>query len=822
MTQIENKELDLAHRYVNETNSHIFLTGKAGTGKTTFLKELRKNTKKRNIVVAPTGVAAINAGGMTIHSFFQLAFGLLLPEHIRKTSSPRKLKKSKVNIIRSLDLIIIDEVSMVRADIMDAIDTVLKKYRRSKEPFGGVQMLMIGDMHQLPPVLKSQDRQAMQEHYPTHYFFGSVVIRNSKMIMIELKHIYRQSDSSFLNILNQVRNNNISAETLSLLNTRYEPDYQDDGKTVTLTSLRRSSDVINQNKLNNLKTEPQEYKAEIEGVFNPSQYPTEENLVLKVGVRVMFIKNDLAEKKQYYNGKMGIITEANKYYVKVLCDDKLELEISPTEWQNTSYELDKATKVIEEKVIGSFTQYPLKLAWAVTIHKSQGLTFDKVIIDAQNAFEHGQVYVALSRCKSLDGIYLKSRIDKSVIKNDTTIDSFEQKAKEKPLNEETLLEAKIDFEQYLLKEIYDFTTIQNMHNALVYILEDHKSKLHGNAVEKSYMSGSAIATKANAPALKFVKILANEFLKKQSITENQILMDRIKSSAVYFDKIIIDDIQSHYKSIEIITENSAVKEKLEEKIENLKKELHLKSMVFKALKDGFASHKIISARSNAEIDYADSSKSRSHSKTKIRVASEVVHKDLYKKLGQWRADIATEREIEPYMIFPIASMIELTFVLPRNEKILLAVAGMGKQRVKLYGSEIIELIDQYCKSNKLEGNHLDKSSKKVKVKKNSPPKGQTVITSLELYKQHKDLQKVAELRELALSTIEGHMSQLIEKGDLDISEFMTAEKRDKAVSYFNKTESKDLKSAVTSLNNEYSYGQLRMIRASMEKKEDGS
>ena len=404
-----NPQLKLASEFVQFTDRNIFLTGKAGTGKTTFLHNLRKTCPKRMVVVAPTGVAAINAGGSTIHSFFQLPFGPFvaasLNQNSDKSNHVRKMNREKINLIKSLDLLVIDEISMVRADTLDGIDEVLRRYRDREKPFGGVQLLMIGDLHQLSPVVKDDDWRILKDYYPNLYFFNSAALRASQPISIELKHIYRQSDTYFIDILNAVRENKINDDILEKLNARYIPNFnphEDEGY-ITLSSHNQTANQINDEKLKELKSKAYTFEAEVNGDFPEFLYPNAYELVFKEGAQVMFVKNDINREKLYYNGKIGKITKIKDGVVYVKCPgDYQEIGVGKTEWENKKFELNPQTKEIEETKVGSFFQYPIKLAWAITIHKSQGLTFEKAIIDANSSFAHGQVYVALSRCKSFE------------------------------------------------------------------------------------------------------------------------------------------------------------------------------------------------------------------------------------------------------------------------------------------------------------------------------------------------------------------------------------------------------------------------------------
>jgi len=401
-----NHELQLADNFVRHTGCNIFLTGKAGTGKTTFLRNLHRNTAKRMIITAPTGVAAINAGGVTLHSFFQLPFGPFVPGSEAYESGKQRqfrFSREKKQIIKSLDLLVIDEISMVRADLLDAVDAVLRRHRRNNLPFGGVQLLMIGDLHQLSPVVKRDEWQLLKQYYRSVYFFSSNALDNTELVTIRLKHIYRQSDPYFINLLNRVRDNRLDASTAADLNRRYIPGFEPDEDLgyITLTTHNRNADSINQTRLSALTGRKYSFRAEISGDFPEYIYPTPADLLLKEGAQVMFVRNDSSAEKLYYNGKIGKISAISNENISVVCPGSpKEIVVEPVTWENIKYTVNKETGEIQEEITGEFRQYPLKLAWAITIHKSQGLTFDRAIIDARAAFAHGQVYVALSRCKS--------------------------------------------------------------------------------------------------------------------------------------------------------------------------------------------------------------------------------------------------------------------------------------------------------------------------------------------------------------------------------------------------------------------------------------
>lgn len=420
-----NHELQTAWDFVENTGRSIFLTGKAGTGKTTFLKTIVEKSRKRPIVVAPTGVAAINAGGVTIHSFFQLPFSPYVPG--AKVESKFDFGREKRKIIASIDLLIIDEISMVRADLLDAIDTVLRRFRNHYQPFGGVQLLMIGDLAQLTPVMTPEDERILKPYYDTPYFFGSKALQQIDYVTIQLEHVYRQQDLSFIGILNQVRNGHPTEETMMRLNTRCKPAFipSPEEPYIRLTTHNQLANYYNETELQKLRGRTFQFHAEIKGTFPEYSYPTAETLVLKEGAQVMFIKNDTSGEHLYYNGRIGRVVHVDKQQILVLCEGDAEaIEVEPMEWENTRYTLNEETREIETDIQGTFKQYPLRLAWAITIHKSQGLTFDRAIIDANQSFAPGQVYVALSRCRTLEGLVLATPLEARAIINDSRVDTY--------------------------------------------------------------------------------------------------------------------------------------------------------------------------------------------------------------------------------------------------------------------------------------------------------------------------------------------------------------------------------------------------------------
>ena len=420
----QNRELDIARFIVEKTDSNIFLTGKAGTGKTTFLKDVKKYTKKNHIVLAPTGVAAVNAGAMTIHSFFQFGFG----PYVKGISEPEgnyMMRREKRELIKVLELIIIDEISMVRADVLDHINDELQRIRRNSEPFGGVQLLMIGDLQQLPPITPDNELEILKPHYDSMYFFASKSLRNSDYYCIELKSVYRQTDQRFIDILNRVRTGDVTHSDLDELNSHHVADFRpaQGDNYIQLVTHNRMADAISQREMAALSADTFMFDAKVTGTFPEDAFPTSRQLEIKKGAQVMFVKND--PDKRFINGMLGEVEEVSDDSIRVRLSGKDNIvKVEPTAWENIRYHMNEETHKIESTKIGSFMQYPIKPAWAITIHKSQGLTFDKAVIDAHEAFSPGQAYVALSRCRSLDGMVLSEKLSQRAIITDSIVDEY--------------------------------------------------------------------------------------------------------------------------------------------------------------------------------------------------------------------------------------------------------------------------------------------------------------------------------------------------------------------------------------------------------------
>lgn len=467
----------LASQLVSNTSRHIFLTGRAGTGKTTFLRYIQQTTQKNCAVVAPTGVAAINAGGVTMHSLFHLPFAPFIPEgssvsHFNTSSilvedrhslfRKARFNKEKKEVIQKLELLIIDEVSMLRCDMLDAVDTIMRAFRSNhNEPFGGVQVLYIGDMFQLPPVVKNDEWAVLKNYYEGPFFFNSKVVQQSPPLYIELQKIYRQNEQQFIDLLNRVRNSTMDDSDFEILNNKYQPSFKPnkEEKYIVLSTHNYKADEINNNELTRLPSPIKILKGIIEGDFPDHLLPTEKDLSLKEGAQVMFIKNDSGESRKYFNGKIVTVKTIKDDCIIVLNDDDSELEVKKERWENIKYTYNRESDKIEDEELGSFTQYPFRLAWAITIHKSQGLTFDKAIIDAGQAFAAGQVYVALSRCTSLDGLVLYSKIWYNSVSTDARIVAFAKQAADANVLDDILEKERHQYQALQLIKIFDMSEL---------------------------------------------------------------------------------------------------------------------------------------------------------------------------------------------------------------------------------------------------------------------------------------------------------------------------------------------------------------------------
>lgn len=579
-----NPEMRTAWDFIANTGISVFLTGKAGTGKTTFLKHLRSLTPKRMVVVAPTGVAAINAGGQTIHSFFQLPFGPFIPGAPPRDDRQRfRMSASKKNLIKTLDLLVIDEVSMVRADLLDQIDDALRRYRDASRPFGGVQLLLIGDLMQLPPVANDSEWLQLAQYYPTPYFFSSHALAKTHCVTVELRHIYRQQDAAFIELLEQVRLNQLSQEGLQRLNARYIPGFepQEDGW-IRLTTHNRTAYEYNERRLSQLSTPLIRLTAKVEGDFSEKDYPTEWELQLKPGAQVMFVKNDPSGNQEYYNGKIGRVVGMAEGEVIVACEDSGEIRVTPVEWENTAYTIDPTTKAIKEEVRGRFIQYPLRLAWAITVHKSQGLTFDKAVIDISSSFAHGQAYVALSRCRTLEGMVLSAPLSSSAVITDREVGSYiAEQCKEADRDVARMDEYKHDYLISLLDELFDFQPIINGVNWMARVVDEHLSRQHAALLKRLKDAVPVIQMCLQDVGRRF----APQY--RQMVVAGALsqMQERVKASAAYFDGKIEEVLMDILAKAVVNINNKSVAEIYNNAVVDLRKAINAKSYLFSELKE---------------------------------------------------------------------------------------------------------------------------------------------------------------------------------------------------------------------------------------------
>lgn len=758
-----NKEMQLAKKLIETTNENVFLTGNAGTGKTTFLNLLRTQTAKRMVVLAPTGVAAINAKGQTIHSFFQLPFTPFLPEYKKEKG---QIKKDKINIFRTIDLLVIDEISMVRADLLDAIDDRLREYRKQKySPFGGVQCLFIGDLQQLPPVVRDEDWALMQKHYSTPFFFSSKALQESSYVTIELKKIYRQADEKFISILNEVRNNHLSMESLNELNKHYLPEYEPKEGEIFLTTHNKIADAFNEKKLNELEEESNIYNAIIKDRFPESMYPVDESLELKIGAQVMFTRNN--REANYYNGKIGTIIDLSEHKITIKCkEDAFPIVAERETWENTEIKIDKESKDQYEEVVGSFSQFPLRLAWAITIHKSQGLTFDRAIIDAIASFSHGQVYVALSRCKSLDGMVLKSPIKLESIITDLNVTRYMQYEGERAANiEEALPRLQKRYMIVLLNEMFDFTDIHQIFGR-VFNMAQTGNPLHNlmpklcDLVSAEYKSlTSEIVDVANKFRNQYTALVDAA----SNIYTDEHLQQRIKAAVGYFlGKLADIDIDIYNEDIEL--DNRSVEDAYNAQTAEFVKLVRIKTALLSAFKEQpFTTTSFLEARAKATLDIEMGKLER----TKADMTVAGVDPVLQHRLTIWRSDKADGGPLA--YVMSMKTLQEIAARLPKSTEDMKTIPGLGTKRITKYGDEIVKIVRQFIadkRDDKLTDEEKElmtkASSKKTKSSKSSKSsEPDTYQKTLILFKEGKSIQEIVDERALSLGTIENHLTKLV-------------------------------------------------------------
>lgn len=710
----DNTHFTLAYEYVSQTACPVYLTGKAGTGKTTFLKYVKAHCPKKMMVVAPTGVAAIQAGGVTMHSFFQLPFGPYIAglsqgfglnsSVVNRHSLLKNLRLSQMkrDIIRDLELLIIDEVSMLRSDMLDAIDTILRTIRRQQKPFGGVQVLFIGDLYQLPPVVQPADKEILDQHYRSPFFFHAHVFDEIQPVFIELKKIYRQNEQRFIDLLNGLRNQNLQPDDFTLLESLYQPNFRDtSGQYITLTSHNHQADSINRDELNRLSSPERSYEGEIKQDFGDKLLPTERVLRLKEGAQVMFIRNDSSPEKRYYNGKIARVHQLNTDSILVKFPDTGEtLQVEKETWDHITYQHNNETGDIEEKVLGQFVQYPLRLAWAITIHKSQGLTFRHAIIDAGASFAPGQVYVALSRCTALDGLVLKSRITPRALHQDERIQDFSLRE----MNEETL-------SRRFAQERFSFHSEQLLRLFSLDTMLEATLEFRQHTLACLSLPDRDAANRICADLMKKIRYL--------------------QETAVQFG----------------------------EQLKGL-----LQPDAFESRRDLFLER----------------------SRSAVAFFSTRIHEDLILPLEAFQEGLRSASRIKKYL-----GQVE-------DFRLLLWNRVHALQQAHFEGSLLSD-----------PARHLQATTKKVQLA-TKKAKGDSAKESYAYFMAGKSIEEIAGLRNLASSTIEGHLFEYVKKGELDIFRLLTLEQLERIHASHRSTPVAGLKELRENLGNEFSYAQIRM------------
>jgi uncharacterized protein YpbB/GTPase SAR1 family protein len=751
---------EFTERFINQTNQSVFLTGKAGTGKTTLLKKIISSTYKNAVIVAPTGIAALNAGGVTIHSFFQLPFAGFVPEFgvapqftnavklETKDSLMRHfaMNKQRQNMMRNLELLIIDEVSMLRADLLDAMDWTLRNVRRTNEPFGGVQVLFIGDLLQLPPVVKPEEWSVLHNYYSGIFFFNARVLQEQKPLYIELSKIYRQQDDTFISVLNNLRDNRITEEDVKVLNQFVQPDFdalKEEGY-ITLTTHNSKADEMNAKALQSLKNKSFNYSAEVTGEFPPHLFPIEKEMELKVGAQVMFIKNDISFDKNFYNGKMGRIDSLSSAEISVYFpEENRSIVVEKYEWSNIRYTLNDKTGEIEETVMGTFVHYPLKLAWAITVHKSQGLTFDKAVLDVSDVFAPGQAYVALSRLRTLQGLVLLKPMRMNGLSNDQQVVAYSGNKADEPMLNAYLEHGTRKYLLDILSAAFDWYELNSKFGIHEASYRNAGSKTE-KGKNKSWVTLQTQAVQSSVdPAKKFRNQLENLFRNER--LDMDFVFERVQAAYTYFFKILDGVLTSNLKKIaelRRVKKTKAYSEELEE-LDELLTEAILKMK-----------------------------------KARILMEAIVAGREITKELV-WTT------EVKNYKVAKIAALQQ---ELRQNPSLL-----------DMHSDEEEEIIQ------------LKKPKKEPKEKKE---KRSTYDQSWDLWNDGHTIEEISRIRQLSENTIYGHFVFLIKAEKVELSDIMDAKRISELADLFGDYQGTSLTPLKEQLGDAVTWEELKLYQAS--------
>ncbi len=813
---VATPEIALAEQYVNTTNVSLFLTGKAGTGKTTFLRHIVSAARKRCIVVAPTGVAAVNAGGVTIHSFFQLPFDPYLPDvpelktEYQMPDRHKQLRKEKLRIIRTLELLIIDEISMVRADLLDAVDHTLQKYRRSSRPFGGVQLLMIGDVQQLPPVVTDAERPYLERVYASPFFFHSKALQQLEYITIELTTIFRQQQQQFVDLLNNIRDNRFDKATLDLLNRRFIPDFQpsDSEHYIRLTTHNHQADRINESKLAALSAQSHTFTADVSGNFPDSSFPTSQRLVLKKGAQVMFLRNDVNHR--YYNGKIGTVTDFGEHSILVEDSSGEEIAVGVERWENIRYDINPDNNQIEQVVDGTFIQYPLKLAWAVTIHKAQGLTFDRVIVDAHAAFAYGQVYVALSRCRTLEGLVLSTPVTANCRFSNDDVFSFVSRFPDPRMVASQLNDCQTRYFFSLVNELFDMTALQRSFERVNRLFFSHLRSLYPqNAAQLSEIDHQTIPRLIEISE-RFHRQLQQIALQCQNDTQNDLLLERILKAAVYFRDQLVDISAKAVPLLSVEVGDKNVAKDLDEAAAALTDQMGIQlATLSRVAEKGFA----VSTYQQAKVDFrlnseASNQRGRKRQPGKANLAevyTSVAHPQLVPMLSLWRKDKCRELDVLPFQVLTQKALLAICDQLPTSIEALARVKGIGKTKTKRYGQEILQIVESYCRRM---GLSVDADIVPSTPDESAPNPRLTAAT---LFVSGTSIEDIAAQVGRAPSTVESYIFQAVEQGLVDAEQVLDYDEMDLLTAYF-LDHDEPLKETFFHFNGDFTYLQLRVAR----------